>query len=202
MDAQVKPSYQVRVWPEDDWWLARVMSASDDADKSPLNAVTQARSLAKIESMARDLIATILDADEGTFDIKCEYLLPGDSGDLVGQARGARAWLDAAQALWQERSAAAARALTEEGYSLRDAATLLGLSHQRIDQILGSHSELKQSDVLVVCESPAEAAWLRKILPSIAHDHLAPIFIVVSGRNVDSWVLPHGSREDEENRNQ
>jgi hypothetical protein len=59
------------------------MAASDDADTSPLNALTQARSLAKIEPMARDLIATILDADEDSPDVKFEYLLPGDSGDLV-----------------------------------------------------------------------------------------------------------------------
>ncbi len=201
MDGRVKLSYQVRVWQEDDWWLARVMAASDDADTSPLNALTQARSLAKIEFMARDLIATILDADEDSFDVKFEYVLPGDSGDLVCQAKGARAWLDAAQALWQERSAAAARALTEEGYSLRETAALLGLSHQRVDQILGSHSELKKSDVLVFCESPSEVAWLRKTMPALAHDDFAPIFIVVS-RNVGSWVLAHGDRRDEEFRNQ
>src|ERR1700733_12691666 len=63
MDESVKPRYEVRIWPEDGWWLARVMAAGDGADPSPLNALTQARSVAKIESMGRDLIATVLDAD-------------------------------------------------------------------------------------------------------------------------------------------
>lgn len=137
----MKPIYQVRVWPDGDWWLARVVAAGDDADPAPLNAITQARSLAKIESMARDLVATILDADEDNFDIDIDYDLPDDVGELVSQAKGAHAWLDAAQELWQDRSAAAAQALAEKGYSLRETATLLGLSHQRVDQLLGSHAE-------------------------------------------------------------
>lgn len=145
----MKPTYQVRVWPEDDWWLARVVAAGEGADLAPLNAITQARSLARIESMSRDLIATILDADESDSDIEIEYVLSGDIGELISRAKGARAWLDAAQDLWQERSTAAARALTVAGYSLREAATLLGLSHQRIDQLLGSHADHGPSNTLV-----------------------------------------------------
>ncbi len=149
MDGSVKPTYQVRVWQEDAWWLARVVAASEDADRTPLNAITQARSLTRIDSMSRDLIATILDADESDFDADFEFILPGDIGELINQAKGARAWLDAAQDLWQERSSAAARALTAAGYSLREAATLLGLSHQRIDQLLGSHSDHDLSNFVV-----------------------------------------------------
>lgn len=198
----MNPSYQVRIWQEDGWWLARVMAGSDDADTSALNALTQARSLAKIESMARDLIATILDADEHSFDIEFEYLLPGESGDLVCQAKGARAWLDAAQALWQERSATAARALAEEGFSLRETATLLGLSHQRVDQILASHSERRQSKVLMFCEGPSDAAWLRHAMPAASRDDFASVFVVVGAGSVGSWVISHGDREDEDLRDQ
>ena len=66
---QVKPTYEVRAWQDDDWWLARVVAASDNADTSPLNSLTQARSLAEVEPMARDLIATILDVDEDAFGV-------------------------------------------------------------------------------------------------------------------------------------
>lgn len=137
VDAHVKPVYGLKVWQEDDWWLARVIDASDGADRAPLNALTQARSLARIEPMGRDLIATILDADEDDFDVEVDYVLPDDAGQLVREAKRARAWLEAAQDVWQERSATAARALAEKGYSLRETAALLGLSHQRVDQILG-----------------------------------------------------------------
>ena len=189
VDEQVKPTYQVRIWQEDGWWLARVMAASDGADASPLNALTQARSLAKIESMGRDLIATVLDSDEDAFDVKFEHMLPGDSGDLVCQAKGARAWLEAAQDLWQERSAAAARALADEGYSLRETATLLGISHQRVDQIL-SHSERQRSNVVVICEGPSDAALLRQVMPASAREDFATIFVVGTG-SVGSWVISH-----------
>jgi transcriptional regulator with XRE-family HTH domain len=130
-------TYEVKVWQDGDWWLARVVGVSDRADPAPLNSLTQARTLAKIEPMARDLIATILDTEEDAFKIDFDYVLPDDLSELLCQARGARAWMDAAQNLWQERSAVAARALADKGYSLRETATLLGLSHQRIDQLLG-----------------------------------------------------------------
>jgi hypothetical protein len=137
----MKPTYQVKVWPDHDWWLARVVDASDDSDRAPLNALTQARSLAKVDPMARDLIATILDEDEEAFDVDCAYELPDDVNELVCQARGARVWADAAHEMWQEQSTMAAKALTGKGYSLRETATLLGLSHQRVDQLVGSPPE-------------------------------------------------------------
>ncbi|HEY2442359.1 MAG TPA: hypothetical protein VGI31_04435 [Streptosporangiaceae bacterium] len=148
------PVYQLRVWEEDGWWLARVISASQNADPAPLNALTQARSLARIESMGRDLIATILDAAEETFQIDVQFILPDDASDHVCEAKAARAWLDSAQELWLERSAGAARALAGKGYSLRETATLLGLSHQRVDQLLVDHvGEVRSNIVLVESRS-------------------------------------------------
>jgi hypothetical protein len=134
------PRYSVRIWPEGDWWMARVTSASDDADPAPVDAVTQARSMVKIEPMVRELIAVILDAGEGDFDLDLDYRIADDLRELISQAKGARAWLDAAGDLWQERSVAAARALAGAGFSLRETALLLGLSHQRVGQLLGKVS--------------------------------------------------------------
>jgi transcriptional regulator with XRE-family HTH domain len=149
----MKPTYQVKAWKDDGWWLARVTEATDGADLSPLNAITQARSLAKIEEMARDLIATILDESEGQFEVRIDYNLPAGVGVLLDDAAGARAWLDAAQVLWQERAVAAARALTAAGFSLREVAQLLGLSHQRVDQLLASETADHSNRVAVVLET-------------------------------------------------
>jgi hypothetical protein len=146
----MKPTYEVRAWQEDGWWLARVVDASDGANPAPLNALTQARTLTKIEQMARDLVATILDVDEDTFAVQTEYVLPDEVDALVCEANGARAWLDAAQALWQERSAAAARALADQGFSLRETAKLLGLSYQRVDQLLEGDVNPEQRNVWAV----------------------------------------------------
>jgi hypothetical protein len=189
MDGQVKARYQVRVSRQDDWWLARVLAASDGADSAPLNALTQARSLARIEPMARDLIATIIDADERTFDVELEYLLPDDASELVCQAHGARAWLDEAQDLWQERSTIAVRQLADRGYSLRETATLLGLSYQRVDQILGSHADLRHSDVLVFpCTSNAGTDG--HLLAEDAIDIEALLVIRQAGSAPDSSCIP------------
>jgi len=200
VDEPVKPTYEVRIWPEDGWWLARVMAASDGADPAPLNALTQARNLAKIESMGRDLIATVLDADEDTFGVSFEYQLPGASCESIAQAKAARAWLEAAQDLWQERSAAAARALADEGYSLRETAALLGLSHQRVDQILARHHDRKRSDIFVIGEGSAEAAWLSQALRFDKRDGLPNLFIVLDG-NLGPLGHTHTGQADSQSVN-
>jgi hypothetical protein len=195
----MKPMYQIKAWQEDDWWLVRVVAASEDADTTPLNALTQARSLARIESMGRDLIATILDAEDDTFDIEVEYVLTGDAGELVRQAKRARAWLDAAQDLWQEQSTMAARTLADKGYSLRETATLLRLSHQRVDQLLGSRADHEQSKAIVVCEGKMDAMFLRQIIPPERRESL-PDFVVFVPENSNSWRISHGENVHAESR--
>src|SRR5262245_34745846 len=103
----MKPTYEVRAWRENGWWLARIVAASDGSDKTPLNDVEHARTLTKIEQTTRDLIATILDVEEQAFDVELEYVLPRELENVVCEAIGARTWLDAAQSLWHEHSALA-----------------------------------------------------------------------------------------------
>jgi len=132
----VKPTYEVRAWPEDGWWLARIVGASGRADLTPVNALTHARNLATIEQVVRDLVAMILDVAEDTFDVEVEYVLPRDIDLLVCEAIGAQTWLDAARELCQERTAVAARALEDEGFSRRECAKLLGLTDRGLDVML------------------------------------------------------------------
>lgn len=65
-----KPKYFIEVRQEDEWWIAEVVGVAGGSDTSPLTHLTQAESRDTIEDMARDLIATILDAGEDTFDIE------------------------------------------------------------------------------------------------------------------------------------
>jgi transcriptional regulator with XRE-family HTH domain len=197
MDWEMKPTYQIRVWQEDDWWLARVVAASEDADPMPLNALTQARSLARIESMGRDLVATILDAEEDAFGVDVEYVLPGEVGEVVRQTNAARAWLEGAQALWQERSAMAAKVLADAGYSLRETATLLGLSHQRVDQLLGGGTNQEQSKVVILCEGVTDARALQQIVSSARHEPLPDFVMLVANRDI-SWLISRSENMDSE----
>jgi hypothetical protein len=124
----MKPTYEVRAWREHDWWLARVVAASDGADAAPLEGVAHARTLTRIEQAARDLVATVLDVPDESFDLDVEYILPPEVDSLVCEAIGARTWMDAATELWHERSAVAVNALRCYGFTRNEAATLLGLS--------------------------------------------------------------------------
>ncbi len=165
--------------------MARVLGASDDADPAPLNALTQARGLTKVESMARDLIATILDIDEDTFDVEIDYVLPADLGGLLHEAKAARAWLDAAAQLWHTRSSMTARALADSGYSLREAAKLLGLSHQRVDQLLSDDSGVKRAAVCAMEFSHRQLSVPG--LPEALAGPMADVDVLVL---IHSWLRP------------
>jgi DNA-directed RNA polymerase specialized sigma24 family protein len=128
----MKPTYEVRAWREQDWWLARVVAASEGADVAPLDGVAHARTLTRIEQAARDMVATILDVPDESFDLDLEYILPPELDGLVCEAIGARTWMDAAVELWHERSAMAVHALRCHGFTRREAATLLGLPEPRL----------------------------------------------------------------------
>ena len=127
----MKPSYEVRAWRDQDWWLARVVAASDGADVAPLDGVAHARTLARIEQAVRDMVATILDVPDESFDLDVEYILPPEVDTLVCEAIGARTWMDAATELWHERSSEAVHALRCHGFTRREAALLLGLPEPR-----------------------------------------------------------------------
>ncbi len=79
-----KPKYLIDVWPEDGWWLARVVGVAGGSNTSPLNHMTQAGSAAGIEDMARDLVATILDQGEEAFDIQITICDQDPDGGVQG----------------------------------------------------------------------------------------------------------------------
>ena len=133
----MKPSYEVRAWREHNWWRAHIFAANNYADPAPLGATAHTRALATVEQTVRDLVATILDVDDATFDIEIEYLLPGDLEPIVFEAISARNWLEAAEDLWHEASTAAARTLAAQGFSPRDTGKLLGLADHRVAALLG-----------------------------------------------------------------
>lgn len=99
---------------------------------------TWAASIRKAREHAREAIALWLDVDESAVDIEEEeYVVPARLRKALERARRARERSDSAQ---QEATAAArdaARILTESaGLTLRDAGEVLGVSYQRVDQLL------------------------------------------------------------------
>ena len=97
--------------------------------------VTQARSLADAEGMARDYIALDLDVSEDSFDVR---ITPEVGGGVDEKVRRTRDEIRTA-ALAQSRAAESSRALVSElkglGLSGKDMAAVLGISPQRVSQL-------------------------------------------------------------------
>ncbi len=92
---------------------------------------TQARRLDQAEAMAREAIALMLEVDPASLRVQVAPELPGSVSRALEARRAARQAEDAAE----KATAEAARALLQDGYTVRDAGALLHLSPQRVSQI-------------------------------------------------------------------
>jgi hypothetical protein len=116
----------VRRGPEDDrFWLVNV--AGEPA------AHTFGRSLAEAKRNAVEMVALWFDREPDTFDIDWDVRL-GKLGRPVKDARAAIAHVEEDR----RRRDEAVRALTAAGVSYRDIGELLGLSFQRVAQIVNA----------------------------------------------------------------
>lgn len=132
----MKKMYRVNVEREPGFWIIRVQDLPE--------VVTQARRLAEVKQNAQEAIAVWLDRPLDEIVVSLNVVVP----TVVKSA------LDEAQRLQQEASerleragaatSEAARWLTKElGLTLREAAELLGVSFQRVAQLVEKsvHSE-------------------------------------------------------------
>lgn len=111
---------------EDGWWVATVHGVP--------GVHTQARTIA---SARERIVEAMKAADHSDFTLVEHFDMPSRVRHKVDAARAARAQADKAQASAQQTLRAALRTLKDLGVSLRDAAELLGISHQRAHQVLG-----------------------------------------------------------------
>ena len=134
----MKHRYVVRAIRSGRWWAI---------DVPELPAVfSQARRLDQVESMAREVIALMLNVPEDSFDITVEP----DFDSLGGVREAIEAALrerERASAAQDAASSAMRHAVSEvraSGYTSRDAGLLLGISNQRISQIEHESAERKR----------------------------------------------------------
>lgn len=110
------------------------------ADIEGLPVHTWGRTLGKVKEYAHEALAVHLDVDVA--DVRGHVVfrkpqLPPAVLDAIQEAETARGEADTAAARAAEKKAAAARALVREAHlSMRDAAEVLGVSHQRVQQLL------------------------------------------------------------------
>ncbi len=113
---------------ETDWWVATVRGVR--------GCHTQGRTVEEARRRVREaLVLFVEDAERA--ELVDDVKLPADVRRTVTQCERARREANDVQAKAQALTQQAVRALTRDlGLSVRDASALLGLSHQRVAQLL------------------------------------------------------------------
>lgn len=113
---------------EQDVWLVAV-------DGVP-GCHTYGRTLRQAGERIREALAVWLDSDPADLDL--EHRWPPEVADLAAAVADARRAAAEASAAASAATVEAARRLAAMGLSRRDAAEVLGVSHQRVQQLLAS----------------------------------------------------------------
>lgn len=108
------------------WWAVRIPEVP--------GTFTQARRLEQVPGMAAESAALMLDRDPADFEVTVEAHTNEDS--LVAQARAAREEADRAAEIASAKMREAAKCLIADELTVRDAGRLLGVSPQRISQLV------------------------------------------------------------------
>lgn len=112
-----------------DWWAIVVPEVP--------GVFSQCRRLDQVEDMARDAVALILRVPSNSFDITVVPVLPPEVAAEIDAARELRQTADAAQRDATTAAREVSRKLLERCHlTVRDIGRLLGVSHQRVSQLL------------------------------------------------------------------
>ena len=123
-------TYAVSVTREGRWWMVRVPE---------IDQVTQARRLSEVTKAARELIAVTLDVPMSTVGVRVRVERVGEVEDVTGRAEAIRkehARADELARRAQDESKELARQLADAHVPMRDIGELLGVSHQRVHQLI------------------------------------------------------------------
>jgi len=124
-------AHRVEVVRSGGWWAITVPALD--------GVFSQAKRLDQVEDRAREAISLMLDVDEDDVgDLDVVVTPPARVADLLGALEASVTAADEAT-----RTAVAARReiaelLRAEGLPLRDVGVLIGVSHQRVSQLLAS----------------------------------------------------------------
>ncbi|OOL32059.1 hypothetical protein GQ85_09785 [Rhodococcus rhodochrous] len=119
--------YTAQLTRDEGWWSVRV----PEVDRT-----TQARSLREVKEMATDLVHIMTGAPVD--EIEIDVALPEDLAAAVREVHAAQHAAEEARAHAAAAQVAAARALKARGATLRDIGEVLGVSFQRVHQLVNS----------------------------------------------------------------
>lgn len=126
MVAQVK-TYRAEVSRDGRFWAIYVPA---------IDRHTQARRYKEIPIMANDLIEIMTGLGPEEFELHIEMRLPSDVQDHLTRSEKLRAEAERKNSEAAKEKRAAVRALLAQGLSQREAGELLGMSFQRVSQLV------------------------------------------------------------------
>jgi len=117
----------------DGWWVATV--------KGIPGCHTQGRTIEQSRTRIREALELFVD-DALSAELIDEINLPAKAKALIKSVRDTRSRMEIESTKLQQATSKAARVLTQDiGVSMRDAGAILGLSHQRIHQLVESNQK-------------------------------------------------------------
>ena len=129
VEAMNRKTYTAHCQRSQGWWAIRVLEVP--------GAFSQARRLGQVERMVRDVVALALEVAPDSFDIYVVVVLPEPSQHALDRAIELRHEAQHAAASAARATVEAIRTMVDrDGLTIREAGQLLGVSHQRVAQLM------------------------------------------------------------------
>lgn len=121
-------TYDARVYREGKWWMVEVPA---------IDGLTNTRRFSEVELMARELIAVTLNVPLSQVAVRIDSIAVGrDIAKDIANVQHARQRAAEAETAANQQTKALAEELVRADVPLRDVGAVVGLSYQRIHQLV------------------------------------------------------------------
>ncbi len=129
----VRPRYTAIAERDGTWWVITVPEVD--------GIYSQARRLDRVEYMARDAISLMLEVPPDSFDVEVVENHDPPTQEVIDDILSIREAVAAMKRETGNKTRDAVLALHESGYPQRDIGRMVGISHQRVAQLLARGSK-------------------------------------------------------------
>lgn len=130
-------TYRTNVHRDEKWWIIHVPEL--DGVNGIDECLGQSRRLSDVEKDARDIISLIADVAPSTIELDVHIAVDGindDLADVITKIARDRTISSEAEQRAIDASRAIAQQMRDAGVPIRDIATVTGVSHQRVHQLV------------------------------------------------------------------